>query len=318
MLANAAARVLAIYVALPLAASECPGGSIPGKHGVAACCPAACGHCGGRGCEERAGGREACCALDIQKARRSCNGTAPPCVPHGRVGIGEVPTNHSCTPLQRPRTALIPSASMRDAATKILIVSSPKAGATLAERIMLARLNLTGVAAAYRGKRNSSAYPLLYAHEVFQKQRSAGRYPDANHLADCADPSWLCIALVRTPLDRAVSSYVHSLKYFANVGAWAGVSPNTSFADFALDLDRRAHDRGHSRSDDHFMPQSSPAPHVLSVPIEMLSEPDGYACPLLERLQGWRVAELEGEALEHASTHYITQAKASAHCRSHW
>ena len=44
------------------------------------------------------------------------------------------------------------------------------------------------------------------------------------------------------------------------------------------------------------MPQSSPAPHVLSVPIEMLSEPDGYACPLLERLQGWRVAELEAEA----------------------
>ena len=131
------------------------------------------------------------------------------------------------------------------------------------------------------------------------------------------DPSWLCIALVRTPLDRAVSSYVHSLKYFANVGA-TGVSPNTSFADFALDLDRRAHDRGHSRNDGHFMPQSSPAPHVLSVPIEMLSEPDGYACPLLERLQGWRVAELEGEALEHASTHYITQAKASDPGSEHW
>ena len=218
--------VLAIYVALPWL-RQVPRRQHPGEHDVAACCPAACGHCGGRGCEERAGGREACCALDIQKARRSCNGTAPPCVPHGRVGIGEVPTNHSCTPLQRPRTALIPSASMRDAATKILIVSSPKAGATLAERIMLARLNLTGVAAAYRGKRNSSGYPLLYAHEVFQKQRSAGRYPDANHLADCADPSWLCIALVRTPLDRAVSSYVHSLKYFAT-SAHGRACPRTS------------------------------------------------------------------------------------------
>ena len=203
---------------------------------------------------------------------------------------------------------------MRDAATKILIVSSPKADATLAERIMLARLNLTGVAAAYHGKRNSSAYPLLYAHEVFQKQRSAGRYPDANHLADCADPSWLCIALVRTPLDRAVGSYVHSLKYFANVGAWAGVSPNL-VCRLLLDLDRRAHDK-YSRNDGHFMPQSSPAPHVLSVPIEMLSEPDGYACPLLERLQGWRVAELEGEALEHASTHYITQARPATRQRA--
>ena len=209
---------------------------------------------------------------------------------------------------------------MRDAATKILIVSSPKAGATLAQRIMLARLNLTGVAAAYRGKHDYSGYPLFYAHEVFQKQRSAGRYPDANHLADCADPSWLCIALVRTPLDRAVSSYVHSLKHFANVGAWAGVSPNASFADFALDLDRRAHDRGESRNDVHFMPQISPAPHVLSVPIEMLSEPDGYACPLLERLQGWRVAELEAEALGLRAGmpgHYITQA-ASGSGSEHW
>ena len=86
-------RLLAVAVTLPLVASapECPAGSIPGKHGVAACCPAACGHCGGRGCEERAGGREACCAIDIQKAGRPCAGTAPPCVPQGRVGIDEVP-----------------------------------------------------------------------------------------------------------------------------------------------------------------------------------------------------------------------------------
>ena len=93
MFLHAAVRVLAIYVALPLAASECPGGSIPGKHGVAACCPAACGHCGGRGCEERAGGREACCALDIQKAGRPCNGTAPPCVPERYDSCVAVPPN---------------------------------------------------------------------------------------------------------------------------------------------------------------------------------------------------------------------------------
>ena len=86
-------HVLFVRVALVLAASEweCPAGSISGSHGVAACCPAACGHCGGRGCEERAGGHEACCAIDIQKAGRPCAGTAPPCVPQGRVGIGEVP-----------------------------------------------------------------------------------------------------------------------------------------------------------------------------------------------------------------------------------
>ena len=81
-------HVLFVRVALVLAASEweCPAGSISGSHGVAACCPAACGHCGGRGCEDRAGGRQACCALDIQTAGRSCNGTAPPCVPLERSG----------------------------------------------------------------------------------------------------------------------------------------------------------------------------------------------------------------------------------------
>ena len=89
-----AMRVLAAAAALPIVAAgrwECPAGSISGSHGIAACCPAACGHCGGRGCEERAGGREACCAIDIQKAGRPCAGTAPPCVPQGRVGIDEVP-----------------------------------------------------------------------------------------------------------------------------------------------------------------------------------------------------------------------------------
>ena len=84
-----ALSLLAVAIVLPLVASEweCPAGSIfHGSHGVAACCPAACGHCGGRGCEEREGGRQACCALDIQTAGRSCNGTAPPCVPLERSG----------------------------------------------------------------------------------------------------------------------------------------------------------------------------------------------------------------------------------------
>ena len=54
-------RVLAATIALRMVSSapECPAGSIPGSHGVPACCPTACGHCGGRGCEERDGGRQA-------------------------------------------------------------------------------------------------------------------------------------------------------------------------------------------------------------------------------------------------------------------
>ena len=87
-----AMRVLAVAAALPIVAAgrwECPAGSISGSHGVAVCCPAACGQCDGRGCEDRAGGRQSCCALDIQMTGRSCNDTAPPCVPLGRVEAAE-------------------------------------------------------------------------------------------------------------------------------------------------------------------------------------------------------------------------------------
>ena len=82
-----AMRVLAATIALRMVSSapECPAGSIPGSHGVAACCPTACGHCGGRGCEERDGGRQACCALDVQRTGHSCNDTAPPCVPERNI-----------------------------------------------------------------------------------------------------------------------------------------------------------------------------------------------------------------------------------------
>ena len=38
-------------------AARCPAGGIPGSHGVRACCEAACGECGGRGCDARPGGR---------------------------------------------------------------------------------------------------------------------------------------------------------------------------------------------------------------------------------------------------------------------
>ena len=36
-----------------------------------ACCPAACGRCGGGGCERRAGGRASCCTRNVVKANRS-------------------------------------------------------------------------------------------------------------------------------------------------------------------------------------------------------------------------------------------------------
>ena len=86
-----AMRVLAVAVALPRVASEseCPAGSIASTTGVAACCPARCGRCGGKNCDQLADGPQSCCAAYIQKVGRTCNGTNPPCIP-GQHG-GEKP-----------------------------------------------------------------------------------------------------------------------------------------------------------------------------------------------------------------------------------
>ena len=69
--------------------SECPAGSIASITGVAACCPARCGRCGGKNCDQLADGPQSCCAAYIQKVGRTCNGTNPPCIP-GQHG-GEKP-----------------------------------------------------------------------------------------------------------------------------------------------------------------------------------------------------------------------------------
>ena len=86
-----AMRVLAVAGALPRVASEseCPAGSIASITGHAACCPARCGRCGGKNCDQLADGPQSCCAAYIQKVGRTCNGTNPPCIP-GQHG-GEKP-----------------------------------------------------------------------------------------------------------------------------------------------------------------------------------------------------------------------------------
>ena len=66
--------------------SECPAGSIASITGVAACCPARCGRCGGKNCDQLADGPQSCCAAYIQKVGRACNGTNPPCIPGQRGG----------------------------------------------------------------------------------------------------------------------------------------------------------------------------------------------------------------------------------------
>ena len=225
-----------------------------------------------------------------------------------------------CQPLVK-NGEISPAASMVDPTIKLLLMSSPKAGATLVERLMLARVNLTGAAVHFKG------YPLRYSHEVFQQAK--GRLPTPGHLASCAPGTgWLCVAIVRNPLDRAISSYIHTLLYWKSLGApfhELDGNANASFAEFAAALDRRARKKAsHSPGDGHFMPQSVPTktgalrPGVLYVPIEMLTEPGGYACHSLARVRGTGLKAAEAAAQGDNSQHYITKATSSPPGSEHW
>jgi len=65
-----------------VANARCPQGAIYARHGLAACCPATCGTCGGQGCKRRPGGAEQCCALQIRHSQPRCSQSHPaPCIP---------------------------------------------------------------------------------------------------------------------------------------------------------------------------------------------------------------------------------------------
>lgn len=49
------------------------------------CCAAACGACGGAGCDTRPGGAASCCTSNVTASNVSCSGSVPPCVMSGAV-----------------------------------------------------------------------------------------------------------------------------------------------------------------------------------------------------------------------------------------
>ena len=179
-------------------------------------------------------------------------------------------------------------------------------------------------------------YPLHYTHSVFDQQPGRAPPSTVEALRKCAPGGgWLCIQLVRSPLDRAISSYIHTLGHpsvlslrFAELGDACGhdvpknaCKQNASFAEFARALGARARTRSRSAGDDHFMPQafnlpnsSQGFPGVLRVPIEMMSEADGTDCAPLSALQPWRLSRAEAAmfgAKQPLSDHYKVQAQAT-------
>jgi hypothetical protein len=145
---------------------------------------------------------------------------------------------------------------LSDAHKKLRIMASPKGGATLATQIMFRKLGLMEKAIAY------SPYSWIheYRSKVFMKE-----HPLVPCQQSCGS-DWLCIKIVRSPLDRIVSSYIHVMLYkvlyfpelVATVKLTGKQTEDASFADFVNALVLRGEGKeARSFADNHFTPQST-------------------------------------------------------------
>jgi len=185
-----------------------------------------------------------------------------------------------------------------DLDTKRQLMSSPKAGATVITKIFFDTLGITQKANDYSLQKyhrvvagTLKPFPWIHDYEVdvfnFQPKH------DVRHngcIRVCSKPGFSCVKIIRSPLSRAVSSYVHTLKYlpdldehFHELEEYLGPDHgNASFVDFLAALkikaaksDAKPRDGKHSKNgmQDHFMPQFSSCDRIVKpalVPIEFL------------------------------------------------
>ena len=101
------------------------------------CCPEACGSCGGKGCDSRPGGRDACCAATMRPVLRgrSCVAHAAPCLqPYSPWLLEPQRTKESCPSLRYEKAW---TASLAEAypiflgSASSMVCRTPKVGTTL-------------------------------------------------------------------------------------------------------------------------------------------------------------------------------------------
>ena len=204
----------------------------------------------------------------------------------------------------RPRHE--PSIKLVDTKGGLRIMSAPKGGASLMAQLFFRRLGLLEQAQDHNN----------FIHIYRNKWLSENPEERAECRKVCHMKNWTCVQLIRSPLDRAVSSYIHTMRtqirrHFPELQAHQKEQQTTvddaSFDDFLRALRRRAavdippHRRIQSRMDDHFMPQSEvichmSLPHMYYVPIEAIH-------PSLEQLERRTGVHLNATGL--TSGHYV-------------
>jgi len=90
---------------------------------------------------------------------------------------------------------------------KLLVAAVAKGGATVATQLMLRREGLLETALRHRGS-HGTGWIHDYRH-VYARQPN--HRPPRNATATCRDRAWSCVAIIRSPLDRVVSSYQHAM-----------------------------------------------------------------------------------------------------------
>ena len=156
-----------------------------------------------------------------------------------------------------PAEALVPPAASFFAASerhRLLVLSAPKAGATLAVQLMLRADGLTETALAYARARGSAIEHAYHVAVVLPRR-------NVSSCRVCESPAWSCVKMVRSPWDRAVSSYLRTANKPSRSN-WPELRPNASFAEFLRRLSARANQsvteqrrRAAQRKADHYLPQ---------------------------------------------------------------
>ncbi|KAL1499489.1 hypothetical protein AB1Y20_011692 [Prymnesium parvum] len=171
----------------------------------------------------------------------------------------------SCAPLPSRRPV-----ALADNASRTVLISSTNAGAMQAATLVRSLLNQSHAAEGHKRS------PLASARHAFAE--SSALCHECAHAA-----GWTCVRLLRSPLDRLYSAYVHTMTqktraFPALSRVCRGCSSNASFAQFvsALAALRNSSAIKESQVDEHLLPQTpwracgKEPSRLLSVPLEAM------------------------------------------------
>ena len=154
---------------------------------------------------------------------------------------------------------------------RLVVISSPKAGATIATQLMFDYLGLTETVKAY------DPWIHNYRDDVFDKDPTRQKYlADKNLTCAACASGWTCIHIVRNPLTRSVSSYIHVMRTELK-DKMIGFPGDASFRQYIKYLMKfRTNDKLKPQDGDHANPQyyvcggNASGGSILYVPVEFL------------------------------------------------